>query len=772
MSNAASSTASELPKQYRPADYEERIFQRWMDAGTFHADPHRVLRGEAEPYCIVIPPPNVTDRLHLGHALNNSLQDILIRAHRMMGYETLWMPGTDHAGIATQAVVERRLRKEGKLKGALRQSMARDEFVAHVQAFKDEYEATITNQLKRMGCSCDWERQRFTMDEVCARAVREAFFRLFKDGLIYRGKRLVNWDPALQTAIADDEIENIEVDGHFYYLRYPLVHQHGAVTEKEVSRGRAAPEDAVPVTWSELARRGYPCADGMPGEEQAWVTVATTRPETYLGDTAVAVNPKDPRAKALQGLFVELPVVGRVIPVIEDDYVVMPSRENSYGKPLGLPETDDAEDPKAAFATGFLKVTPAHDPNDYEIGVRHKLDMINVMAPDASISDKHGWPPHDVRGAHIFVGKKREDARKLVVKEFEARGLLEDTKPYRHTVGHSDRSKAAIEPYLSDQWYVRVTDPRMAQSANAALVPDQRTKPSLSATGTKPSLSESSSEGSDRARDVAAGDASLRFHPARYAKTYETWHDNIRDWCISRQLWWGHRIPVWHARLRVPNQPGYHGEGHWFSELDSVLDTEASDRTSVRIIHAATGQQVDPFKLKLTSDMDLGSPEHLFDVYVCALNEADVASLARDEQFTRDPDVLDTWFSSALWPMSTMFWPEESDLLRAFNPTSTLCTAREIITLWVSRMVMFNRYFMPEGWPNLPLPEGGGRGVGASDSRTAVAAGTASTRDANDATRGRGPSEAPPPPPPPGGGGWTRAGAVPRRLHPRHDPGR
>jgi valyl-tRNA synthetase len=751
----------ELSKQYRPADHEAKIFAKWQEAGAFHADPGRVLRGEAKPYCILIPPPNVTDRLHLGHALNNTLQDVLVRAHRMMGFETLWMPGTDHAGIATQAVVEKRLRKEGVLKGPLKQSMQREEFVAKVQAFKDEYEAVITGQLKAMGCSCDWERQRFTMDPVCARAVREAFFRLFKDGLIYRGKRLVNWDPALQTAISDDEIEDIEVDGHFYYLRYPLVHQHGQRTEKEVSRGTPAPEDAVPVSWNELARRGYPGAGQHEGEEQAWVTVATTRPETYLGDTAVAVNPHDPRAKALRGLFVELPIIGRVIPVIEDDYVVLPAREGAYGKGLNLPEKDEPEDPKAAFATGFLKVTPAHDPNDYELGLRHKLPMINVMAPDASISDKHGWSdPRETAAAHIFLGRKREDARKLVVKEFEARNLLEDTKPYRHTVGHSDRSKAAIEPYLSDQWYVRVTDPRMAASANAALAPEQRSK--------KPSLSESSSEGSDRTRHARLtsepspraaqtrlrdGDRSLKFHPDRYAKTYESWHDNIRDWCISRQLWWGHRIPVWtvetDTRGPADIQTAADAAQKVADRLDRLIAKLAPSESvavrrntnsdgTMRIEYCARTEEAANWldaMIDILNEHTEGS--YLDETWTMRLPPDEVAKrrpfhaavdndLSEDQRWLRelifepdtrqDPDVLDTWFSSALWPMSTMGWPDAElaaketgitdfpSLLPAFNPSSTLCTAREIITLWVSRMVMFNRYFMGEGQGKGPLP--------------------------------------------------------------------
>ena len=380
-------STTELPKTYRPAEHESVIRARWDAARAFHTDPQRVLSGERKPYAILIPPPNVTARLHLGHALNNTLQDVLTRAHRMRGYEALWMPGTDHAGIATQAVVERRLREEGKLKGPLKDAFARDEFVAKVQEWKDEYEKVITDQHKLMGCSCDWDRQRFTMDDVCAKAVREAFFRLFRDGLIYRGKRLVNWDPALQTAVADDECFDEEVDTSFWYLRYPLVRKTG---------------DAVrPVTWDELARAGYAGAGERPSDQQAWVTVATTRPETYLGDTAVAVNPHDPRAKALRGLSVELPLVGRVIPIIEDSYVVLPE---------ALARTEEEKnDPKAKFATGFLKVTPAHDANDYELGQRHKLAMVNMMSPDGRVSDKNGWT--DVGDAHLFVGLTMAEAR-------------------------------------------------------------------------------------------------------------------------------------------------------------------------------------------------------------------------------------------------------------------------------------------------------------------------------------------------------------------------
>ncbi|MFO0833771.1 MAG: valine--tRNA ligase [Phycisphaerales bacterium] len=647
-----SSSHAELPKQYRPADHESRTWTRWEEARAFNANAARVVAGQAKPYSVVIPPPNVTDRLHLGHALNNTLQDILVRAHRMRGHEALWMPGTDHAGIATQAVVEKRVWNEEKKR---RHDFTRDEFIKRIQAFKDEYEGVITGQLKRMGCSCDWDRQRFTMDDVCARAVREAFFQLFKDGLIYRGKRLVNWDPVLQTAVADDECFDEEVDAAFYYLRYPLVHAHGQSTAGERRHGKLPPSDAVPVTWSELSRRGLAEADNHPPEDPAYIVVATTRPETYLGDTAVAVNPHDPRAKALRGLCVDLPLVGRVIPIVEDEYVVLPE---IYAR-----DDEERADPKAAYATGFLKVTPAHDANDYDLYQRHKdvMDMfaggpnaalVNVFAPDATVSDKHGW--HDVGSAHLFVGKSRDDARTLVIDEFKARGLLERTRPYRHSVTHSDRSKAIIEPYLSDQWYVKVTDPRLAAAANKALAPEQRSK------------------GSGAAKPTGS-DGQLRFHPDRYAKTFELWHDNIRDWCISRQLWWGHRIPVW-------------TKSSWTKQDEAAFLTMIDGPT-------LAGETVH-------STVDGTTQVCLRDT-----NDESLIRLLESIGFVRDPDVLDTWFSSALWPMSTMGWPDPKaagpafdGLLAAFNPTSTLCTAREIITLWVSRMVMMNRYLMPEGW--------------------------------------------------------------------------
>jgi valyl-tRNA synthetase len=575
-----------LAKSYVPAEHEPAILQRWADAHCFHAEPGAT----GDPYSIFIPPPNVTAALHLGHALNNTLQDVLARTARMRGRNTLWMPGTDHAGIATQAVVERRLQMQGKR----RTDFTREEFVAKVQAWKDEYEAVILSQLRSMGASCDEARTRFTMDPVCTAAVREAFFRLFQDGLIERGKRLVNWDPATQTALSDDEVEMEEVDGSFWYLRYPL-------------------------------------EDGS-----GFITVATTRPETMLGDTAVAVHPRDPRAAALRGKRIRLPIVGRVIPLVEDEYVVM-----------AVAQGGDPADVKAQFATGFLKVTPAHDPNDWEIGLRHQLPAINVMAPDGSISDRHGWTDVSAE-ARSFVGLSREEARERIVQHFRAAGLLESVRPYRHSVGHASRSHVPVEPYLSDQWFVRVTDPRLAGSALRAMRTDQRQSAPPSAAPAR------------------AGDGELVFYPARYARTFEQWHVAIRDWCISRQLWWGHRIPVWSRTFSGDSPP-----------------------------------PKQPWSARGAAEMQRVLPDGSIEIFVCLPERLDGELVPELERagFRQDPDVLDTWFSSALWPLSTLGWPDPSrfnmnGLLDAFNPSAVLSTAREIITLWVSRMVMFNRHFL------------------------------------------------------------------------------
>ena len=619
---SATESLPELPKAYVPADAEPAVRERWAESDVFHAVP---VADDAPTYSVVIPPPNVTAALHLGHALNNTLQDVLVRYHRMLGDETLWMPGTDHAGIATQTVVEKRLLAEG----VRRLDMGRHAFVARTQEWKDEYERIILDQLAEMGASTDNERTRFTMDEMCATAVQHAFYELFGDGLIYRGKRLVNWDPVTRTALSDDEVEMEEVEGHMWYLRYPIV--------------------------------GDPLPDGTDH-----VTVATTRPETMLGDTAVAVNPNDPRAEALVGRTVMLPIVDREIPIVADDYVVMADPESS--------------DSKAQFASGFLKVTPAHDPNDWDIGLRHDLPVINIMGPDAAISDQHGWD--DVSdSARPFVGLSREDAREAVVTWFEAHGLLEQIRDYTHSVGHSYRSHVPIEPWLSDQWYVRVTDDRLRGSALRAQVADQA--PDLP-DGVVP-------------RGETEGDGELRFYPERYARSYYQWHDGIRDWCISRQLWWGHQIPVWLRTVAVADADEAVADAVATAGVDEPVLIE-SRWTAAGARHLV--RKVTPSELEEAVCLPPAASLRRLDRDAHTVGYQELIDDLERAEYARDPDVLDTWFSSGLWPLSTMGWPWPEDypetigLLDSFNPTSVLSTAREIITLWVSRMVMFNRYFL------------------------------------------------------------------------------
>jgi valyl-tRNA synthetase len=600
---------TELATIYDPRAIEPEIYRLWLDQHVFDADPDG---GGAPKFCMVIPPPNVTAELHVGHALNNTLQDVLIRFRRMNQFNTLWMPGTDHAGIATQTVVEKRILAEERRK---RTDFDRREFVERIQAWKDEYEARIIQQLKQIGCSCDWRRTRFTMDEVCAAAVREAFFRLFSDGLIYRGKRLVNWDPATQTVLADDEVEYETVQGHFWYLRYPL---------------------AEPVR--------------VEGKTITHVTVATTRPETMLGDTAVAINPRDPRAAALVGRMVRLPLVGRLIPIIADEHVVLPD-----------PASDDE---KARFSTGFLKVTPAHDPDDWAIGQRHGLPVVNVMAPDGTISDRFGWTDATSADSQQLLGMDRFEAREAIVEWFRKEHLLEDVQPYTHEVGHSYRSHVPIEPYLSDQWYIAVKKPidkpDVIERFGQGLI-----------------------DGTDVPRNSLAGmalapllDGRVKFTPDRYARSYRSWLENLRDWPISRQLWWGHQIPVWSAsgeKLKVNWRP------------------EGYDSESIQVPSHVKGHPDVPLGFQ-TQTVD---GEHVH--YLCVPpGHPEVESTLEQLGFTRDEDVLDTWFSSALWPFSTLKWPSREDedqaLLKTFYPGDVLCTAREIITLWVSRMVMMGQY--------------------------------------------------------------------------------
>jgi len=585
----------ELSKIYEPNEVEKNAYTLWTEAQSFHAIPPTTDEEEFNPYTIVIPPPNVTAPLHLGHALNNTLQDILIRYKRMLQHETLWMPGTDHAGIATQTMVEKRIMLD---EGKRRTDFERQEFITRIQVWKDEYEARIIEQLKLMGCSCDWQRTRFTMDDVCVKAVRANFFNLFKDELIYRGKRLVNWDPATQTVLADDEVEHEKIQGYFWYMQYPL---------------------AEPVE--------------IDGKMIDRVTVATTRPETMLGDTAVAMNPSDPRSKSLTGKMIRLPLADRLIPIIADEHVVMPD-----------PESDDE---KAKFSTGFLKVTPAHDPDDWAIGQRHDLPVINIMAPDGSISNKHGWEDSAGTDGEQFIGMDRFDARKAIISWFEENGLMEEIRDYTHEVGHSYRSHVPIEPYLSDQWYIAVKKPithLVEKFGEGKIESTDVPVNSLAGLGLKPLL-----------------DSKLQFVPERYERTYQNWLENLRDWPISRQLWWGHQIPIW-------------------SKSTDEVKRDGDDINS-------------------TTNVEYRSIESNDVLYICACvapGHEDIEGNLESKGWKRDDDVLDTWFSSALWPFSTLGWPEKEingeKLLESFYPGDVLCTAREIITLWVSRMVMMGQY--------------------------------------------------------------------------------
>ena len=579
---------SDLPKQYDHAAAQSRWYRFWEEKGFFHSEPDPAKK----PYTIVIPPPNVTGALHLGHALNNTLQDILIRQKRMQGYETLWMPGTDHAGIATQAVVEKRLLEEEKLS---RHQLGREGLVARIWRWKEQYEARILGQLKQMGCSCDWQRTRFTLDPLCARAVRHTFFSLFRDHLVYRGKRLVNWDTLLQTAVSDDEVFHETVAGHFWYFNYPVI-------------------------------------DPRPGEPRH-VTIATTRPETMLGDTAVAVHP-DPAAaldKAEAELEARLAAApSKQTPEIQGALDELRERRRTMlaallklrdmaadGRKLLLPLVE-REIPlvadvwaKPELGTGCVKITPAHDPNDYEVGLRQKLPMINILNPDGTLNDQAG----------PYAGHKVLEARSLVVADLDKCGLLAKVEAREIELAHSDRSKAPIEPLLTDQWFVSMD--RLAQTAMDA-VTDHRVK----------------------------------IIPARYEKSYLDWLSEKRDWPISRQLWWGHQLPIWYCKTA--------------SEAD--------------LKKAFAGRD----------DVVWRRDEQHAQWLLCAQEEDLREDAVPGHRLVRDPDVLDTWFSSALWPHSTLGWPAPTPELKYYYPTNVLITSRDIITLWVARMVLMGLHNVGE----------------------------------------------------------------------------
>jgi len=567
-----------LPKTYDPKSVEPEVRDLW--AADDYAL-YRAAEGDATrpAFTIMIPPPNVTGALHGGHALNNTLQDILIRWHRMRGFNTLWLPGTDHAGIATQAVVERTI---FEAEGKSRHDLGREELVRRIWEWKEAFGNRILDQLKLMGCSCDWSRLRFTLDATCARAVRTTFFRLFADGLIVRGKRLVNWDAHLQTAVADDEVYHKTVRGHLWHIRYPLeapIRVRGEGGETEIRH----------------------------------LVVATTRPETMLGDTAVAVHPEDPRWKGLIGTAVILPLMNRKIPIIADPVLV-----------------------DMSFGSGCVKVTPAHDPNDYECGLRHGLPMVNILTPDGKINE-HGGP---------YRGMDRYLARRKVVEDLETAGLVERIEDHEADVGHSDRSKTPIEPFLSDQWFVRMGD---LPPDEARAIEGLRGKPGLA----QLAMDAVSEDGPETiAERLATG--RVHFFPPRYAKTYLDWLSEKRDWCISRQLWWGHRIPIWYVSTCVESDLRAA-----FAGRDDIVWRRDEER----------GQWL-----------------------VCSRDEDLPPEAVPGHALTQDPDVLDTWFSSALWPHSTLGWPADSADLQRFYPGSVLSTAREIITLWVARMVLTGLY--------------------------------------------------------------------------------
>lgn len=618
-----------LERVYDSQKVEPEIYARWESAKAFASAPDD--RPHEQTYTIVIPPPNVTGALHLGHALNNTLQDVLIRYHRMRGFNTLWQPGTDHAGIATQAVVERRLRER---EGLSRHELGREKLVERIWQWKDEYEKRIISQLKLMGCSCDWDRTRFTLDDGLAAAVRQQFFDLFKSHLIFRGKRLVNWDTQLQTAVADDEVYYDTLKGHFWYFKYPVI-------------------------------------DPKPGEPEH-VLIATTRPETMLGDTAVAVS-SDP-AGVLDRLEEKLKADLRAATAKEEPEIrrrleAIPERRESHlalletlasmakdGRKVMLPLVnreiplvpDDLADP--LLGTGCVKITPAHDPNDYEVGLRHELPMINVLTSDGNIApivepDGTINPASETYAGLVFTGSGRDK----VVADIEALELLENVEERDREVGHSDRSKHPIEPYLSDQWFVRTDN----------VTPDSYV-----------GLAQSAID--------AVDDERVRIFPPRYGKSYTDWLAEKRDWCISRQLWWGHRIPVWSKQVTWQ-------EGEAFPKPEFP-----EDKVCMAVTASDSGATISADDRSVPAQSTM-----LCNIYLCAKSDGCMAPLEADG-FVRDDDVLDTWFSSALWPYSTLGWPVETDYLKQYYPGSVLCTSRDIITNWVARMVMFGLYSMNE----------------------------------------------------------------------------
>ena len=666
---------AEIPKAYEPQSVEDKWYDFWLKQGCFTADPARVT--DLRPaYSIVIPPPNVTGMLHMGHVLNNTIQDILSRKARMDGKEVLWLPGTDHAGIATQVQVEKALKKEERL---TKYDLGREKFLERVWQWKEKHGGIIINQLKKLGCSCDWTRERFTMDPEYSRCVQKVFVELYKKGLIYRGKRMVNWCPVSQTALSDEEVEMKPQKGFMYHFRVEVAESAefsgsapapGAVASAPAGNsGRAATSNAsgesVRPTAANGASAATPEAGVPPGADgRIWLTIATTRPETIPGDTAVAVNPKDRRYAHLIGKHIvrplpaELPREQKLIPIIGDEHV-------------------DFE-----FGTGVLKVTPAHDKADFEIGQRHKLAIVDIMNPDGSMNKLAGVD---------LMGLDRFKARKVAEEKLTELGALVEAKPYENNVGFSQRADVPIEPRLSEQWFLRY--PAVEQSkacVEQEEVAERSTDLRSGAFG----------EGSETRRVGDRRSGKMRFHPQRWAKVYDHWLTNIQDWCISRQLWWGHRIPVWTKRLSGDSEEAFGELGLDINELylnahlrDEYL--ENPNEGGVHEIETLAG----------------GNDETLFHIYkdddnsviVNALtNSREEANILESVGFTQDPDVLDTWFSSWLWPFATMGWngdksqDSKNPTLQAFYPTTDLVTGPDIIFFWVARMIMAGYEYMGE----------------------------------------------------------------------------
>ena len=588
-----------IDKTYQPSEVEGRIYQTWQKAGAFRSG--RPERASAPAYSIVIPPPNVTGSLHMGHALNNTLQDILARFERMRGKDVLWQPGTDHAGIATQMVVERQL-MERQQPG--RREMGREAFLKRVWEWKAESGGTIVNQLKRLGASCDWSRERFTMDEGLSKAVIKVFVQLYKEGLIYKDKRLVNWDPKLLTAISDLEVVQVESKGSLWHLRYPI-------------EGK---------TFN-------------PEDKSTYIVVATTRPETMLGDTAVAVNPKDERYKEFVDAFnaghpkkVILPLVGRPIPIIADEY----------------------SDPEKG--SGAVKITPAHDFNDFEVGKRHNLAQINIFSAEAKLAladnpDFSAGVPSspELTATLLMNGVDRFVARKQIVARVEEMGLIEKIEPNGHVVPHGDRSNVVIEPFLTDQWYVNA---------------HELAKPAI----------------------AAVREGKTNFVPKNWETTYFNWMENIQPWCISRQLWWGHQIPAWYGfKLNVKGRPEFGQIQIFVAETAQDALQQAKEKYGLPVIEVENWDAANAHVLSALK----------------STNKVTSMPIWRDE------DVLDTWFSSALWPFSTMGWPDETKELKRFYPTSALVTGFDIIFFWVARMMMMGLHFMKDakGAPEIPFKD-------------------------------------------------------------------